>query len=202
MYCNYCGAKLSDDSKFCSNCGKQIKIVDDVKEKAVWCDFTEETNQQERASTQTLKSRCWNEAYDSVKRHEEQEAERLKQEAEKLKQEEREQEIEALLSKDVDYQELCLKLKKMKRKEFLFWVIWIGIWIILLCFTFEPLSIYFNRGLGAIFLLLGYPVILGLFIIRILNLFNLRSIDKDHYTLEQEIEDYKTNIMNTYKKVD
>ena len=24
MYCKYCGKQLSDDSKFCSNCGSQV----------------------------------------------------------------------------------------------------------------------------------------------------------------------------------
>ena len=82
MYCNYCGAKLPDDSKFCSNCGKQIKIVDDVKEKAVWCNFEDTNSKQEEVAEIYDPHEFANEIREKVRRHEEQEAERLKQEKE------------------------------------------------------------------------------------------------------------------------
>lgn len=34
MYCNYCGKQISDDSRFCPECGKEIKSLEPKQEQA------------------------------------------------------------------------------------------------------------------------------------------------------------------------
>lgn len=142
MYCNNCGAKLPDDSKFCSNCGKQIKIVDDVKEKAVWCNFEDTNSKQEEVAEIYDPHEFANEIREKVRRHEEQEAERLKQEERKRKKREQEEvrrkkekEIEAFLDNDRYYNQLLIKQRRIDNVH--------GIFFCVACVCTLVLGIYF-----------------------------------------------------------
>lgn len=105
-----------------------------------------------------------------------------------------------ILRTDFHYQELCRSLNKVKKKVALFWSIWIGVLVIILCFTWIPFIEWADKGWWVIFAMFGYPIILGCSIIGILYLFKLRPTDYQYYILIQKIQDYKNEIINTYRK--
>lgn len=104
-----------------------------------------------------------------------------------------------ILRNDYYYQGLCHAFNKIKRKQVWFWVTWIGIEFIILCFTWIPFMKWAEGGWLAIFALLGYPIILGFSIIGILYLFKIRPTYNQYYTLQIEIANYKNELINTYK---
>ena len=176
MYCNYCGAKLPDDSKFCSNCGKQIKIVDDIKEKAVWCNFEDTNSKQEEVAEIYDPHEFANEIREKVRRHEEQEAERLKQEERNKKKREkererkkREKEVEAFLENDLYYQKLNSRENTTRIIFFLLGcLIVIGMWILYFKYVFDSKESFMGIIVSGIFGIVMFGGVIGGCIIAVL----------------------------------
>lgn len=48
MYCKECGFQLSDEAKFCPNCGTKVAIngIDNIESNAVWGDIENEETEE------------------------------------------------------------------------------------------------------------------------------------------------------------